>query len=360
MPPMAALISKIPFGQTLEGAPVALYTLRNAGGMEARICDYGGIVVSLKTPDRNGHLDDVVLGFDQLDGYLAPNPYFGAVVGRFANRIAKATFKLEGATYTLAANNGPNALHGGCKGFDKAVWLAAPDNAASAPTLELQYLSKDGEEGYPGNLQVKAVYALTADNGLRLDLTATTDKSTVLNLTQHSYFNLAGKGDVLGHHVQIDADRLTPVDASLIPTGELRPVADTPFDFRQPTAIGARIEQDDEQLQRGRGYDHNFVLNHPIGRLDVIARVTEPVTGRVMEVLTTQPGVQLYTGNFLDGNIKGKGGQVYHKRSGFCLEAQHFPDSPNQPKFPSVTLKPGEVYRHTVIFRFPHPSSHHG
>jgi aldose 1-epimerase len=357
---MVALISQIPFGLTGEGAPVTLYTLRNATGIETRICDYGGIVVSLKTPDRNGHLDDVVLGFDHLDGYLAPNPYFGAIVGRFANRIAKATFTLEGVTYPLAANNGPNALHGGRKGFDKAVWQAAPTGTASAPTLELRYLSKDGEEGYPGNLHVNAVYSLTADNGLRLDLTATTDKSTILNLTQHSYFNLAGKGDVLGHQVQIEADRFTPVDSSLIPTGELRPVAGTPFDFRLATAIGLRIEQDDEQLLLGHGYDHNFILNHPMGRLDVVARVSEPVSGRVLEVLTTQPGVQLYTGNSLDGKIKGKGGQVYHKRSGFCLEAQHFPDSPNQPKFPSVMLKPGEVYRHTVIFRFPQPSSHHG
>jgi len=357
---MEALISRSPFGHTLEGAPVDLYTLRNPGGIEARICNYGGIVVSLKTPDRDGHLDDVVLGFDQLDGYLGLNPYFGALVGRICNRVAKATFTLEGATHTLAANNGPNALHGGRKGFDKMVWQATLTGTAAAPALELHFLSKDGEEGYPGNLLVKAAYGLTADHGLRLDFTATTDKSTVLNLTQHSYFNLAGKGDILGHRVQIDADRFTPVDSSLIPIGELRTVAGTPFDFRRPTAIGARIEQDDEQLQRGRGYDHNFVLNHPMGRLDVIARVSDPVTGRVLEVLTTQPGVQLYSGNFLDGTIKGKGGQVYHQRSGFCLEAQHFPDSPNHPEFPSVMLRPGEVYRNTVIFRFPHPTSHHG
>jgi len=357
---MEALISQAPFGCTPEGAPVVLYTLRNPGGIEASICDYGGIVVSLKTPDRDGHLDDVVLGFNDLDGYLALNPFFGALVGRCCNRIAKAAFTLEGATYTLAANNGPNALHGGRRGFDKVIWQAAPANAASAPALELDYLSKDGEEGYPGNLVVKAVYRLTDDNGLRLDLTATTDKTTIVNLTQHTYFNLAGKGHILGHQVQIDADRFTPVDSTLIPTGELRPVTGTPFDFRGSTAIGARIEQDDEQLRRGRGYDHNFVLNHPIGRLDVIARVSEPVSGRTLEVLTTEPGVQFYTGNFLDGTIKGKGGQVYYRRSGFCLEAQHFPDSPNHPEFPSITLKPGEIYRNTIIFRFPRPSSHHG
>jgi aldose 1-epimerase len=360
MPAMEALISHVPFGRTLEGAPVNLFTLRNAGGIEARICNYGGIVVSLKTPDRDGHLDDVVLGFDHLDGYLALCPYFGALVGRYCNRIAKATFSLEGATYTLAANNGPNALHGGRKGFDKAVWQAALTGTASAPALELHYLSKDDEEGYPGNLHVKAVYCLTDDNGLRLDLTATTDKTTIVNLTQHPYFNLVGKGEILGHQLWIDADRFTPVDSALVPTGELRPVAGTPFDFRRPTAIGARIEQDDEQLQRGHGYDHNFVLNHPMGRLDVIARVSEPVTGRVLEVLTTEPGLQFYTGNSLDGTIKGKGGQVYHKRSGFCLEAQHFPDSPNHQEFPSVVLRPGEVYRNTSVFRFPHPSSHHG
>jgi aldose 1-epimerase len=353
---MEARISHVPFGHTLEGVPVDLYTLRNAGGIEAQICNYGGIIVSLKTPDRDGHLDDIVLGFDHLDGYLAPNPYFGALVGRFCNRIAKAAFTLEGATFALAANNGPNALHGGRKGFDKEVWQAALTSTASTPALELHYLSKDGEEGYPGNLHVKAVYCLTSDNGLRLDLTATTDKTTIVNLTQHSYFNLACKGDILGHQVQIDADRFTLVDGSLIPTGELRTVAGTPFDFHRPTAVGIRIEQDDEQLQRGRGYDHNFVLNHPMGRLDVIARVSEPVTGRVLEVLTTQPGVQLYSGNFLDGTIKGKGEQVYYKRSGFCLEAQHFPDSPNHPEFPSVTLRPGEVYRNTTIFRFPRPS----
>jgi aldose 1-epimerase len=357
---MEAQISQTSFGKTPDDTPVDIYTLRGAGGMEARICNYGGILVSLKVPDRAGHLDDVVLGFDDLEGYLTHSPYFGALVGRYGNRVAKAAFTLEGVTYTLAANNGPNSLHGGRKGFDKVVWQAARIHTASGPALELNYLSQDGEEGFPGNLRVKAVYALTADHGLHLDFTATTDKTTVVNLTQHTYFNLAGKGDVLGHQVQIDADRFTPVDSTLIPTGELQPVAGTPFDFRQPAAIGARIEQHDEQLQRGHGYDHNFVLNHPAGRLDVVARVSEPVTGRVLEVLTTEPGVQFYTGNHLVESLKGKGGQVYHPRSGFCLEAQHFPDSPNHPAFPSVTLPAGAAYRSTIVFKFSTQSPHHG
>ena len=357
---METLISQAPFGSMPDGSTVDIFTLRKPGGIEARISNYGGILVSLKTPNRDGHLEDVVLGYDHLDGYLAFSSYFGAIVGRFANRIAKATFKLEGVTYTLAANNGPNSLHGGLKGFDKKVWQAAQTGTSSTPALTLNYLSKDGEEGYPGNLSVKAVYSLTDDHGLRLDFTAATDKTTVLNLSQHTYFNLAGKGDILGHQVQIEADRFTPVDGALIPTGELRPVAGTPFDFHQPTAIGARIEQDDEQLKRGQGYDHNYVLNHPPGRLDVIARVTEPVTGRVLEVLTTEPGVQFYSGNFIKDGIKGKGGRVYNRRTGFCFEAQHFPDSPNQPAFPTVTLKPGQAYRNTIIFRFPSPASRHG
>jgi aldose 1-epimerase len=357
---MNALISRASFGKSPDGAPVDIFTLRNAGGIEARLCNYGGIIVSLKAPDRAGNLADVTLGYDDLEGYLAANPFFGTLVGRYANRIAKARFTLEGVTYALAANNGPNALHGGLKGFDKVLWQVARSAAAPDPTLELSYLSKDGEEGYPGNLNVKAVYRLTADNTLRLDFTASTDKTTVVNLTQHAYFNLAGAGDILGHQVYIDADRFTPVDDTLIPTGELRPVAGTPLDFRRPTAIGARIELDDEQLKRGNGYDHNFVLNHPAGRLDVVARVSEPATGRVLELLTTEPGLQLYTGNFLDGSIRGKGGQVYRRRSGLCLEAQHFPDSPNQPAFPSTVLKPGQVYRNTIAFRLSCAPPAHG
>ncbi len=345
-------ITRASFGKTLDGVSVDLFTLRNVNGLEARITNYGGIVVSLTTPDRRGRMGDLVLGYDNLDGYLAKSPYFGALIGRYGNRIAKGKFTLNGVTYSLAINNGPNSLHGGRIGFDKAVWQARPKQGAMGPTLELTYLSQDGEEGYPGELRVTASYTLTADNELCLEITAVTDKDTVVNLTQHSYFNLAGEGDVLGHQLYIDADRIVPVDATLIPTGQLRPVAGTPFDFRQPTAIGSRIDQNDEQLKLANGYDHTFVLNHPAGRLDLAARVTEPATGRVLEVLTTEPGVQLYTGNFLDGTIRGKVGRVYQRRHAFCLEAQHFPDSPNQPDFPSVVLKPGQVYRHTTVFKF--------
>ncbi len=344
-------ITRAPFGKTRDGKRVDIFTLRNLNGVEARICNYGGIIVSLKAPDRDGHIGDVVLGYDNLDGYLTNSPYFGALIGRYGNRIARGKFTLDDVTYKLATNNYPNALHGGLKGFDKVVWRAKIIQSDAGPALELTYLSKDGEEGYPGNLKVKAVYTLMADNGLRLEYTATTDKDTVLNLTQHSYFNLAGHGDVLGHKVFIDADRFTPVDETLIPTGELRPVEDTPFDFLEPTAIGARIQQDDRQLKFGMGYDHNFVLNHPRGRLDVIAQVSEPATGRVLEVLSTEPGLQFYTGNFLDGTITGKGGQVYNFRNAFCMEPQHFPNSPNQSDFPSTALRPGQVYHNTIIFR---------
>jgi aldose 1-epimerase len=345
-------ISKGPFGVTKEGVAVDLYTLRR-GDIEARITNYGGIVTSLLTPDRDGKHGDVVLGYDHLEGYLKSSPYFGALVGRFGNRIAGGKFSLNGVTYKLPANNGPNCLHGGLTGFDKVVWQARA--IESEPALELSYLSRDGEEGFPGNLSVRAVYSLTADNGLRLDYTATTDKDTVLNLTQHTYFNLAGKGDVLAHEVFIDADHFTAVDENLIPTGELRPVAGTPFDFRKQTPIGARINQDDAQLNLGHGYDHNFALNHPTGRLDVIARAFDPSSGRILEASSTEPGMQFYTGNHLNGSIFGKGGWAYQARNGFCFEAQHYPDSPNQPSFPSVVLKPGETYRSTIIYRFPRP-----
>jgi aldose 1-epimerase len=341
-----------PFGHTADGTPVMLYTLRNQNGAEAQILNYGGLVVSLKVPDRKGHMDDVVLGYDNLAGYLKETPYFGALIGRYGNRIAKGKFTLNGQTYSLATNNFPNALHGGVKGFDKVVWQAKILASRGAPSLELQYTSNDGEEGYPGNLSVTAIYTLTEDNALRLDYTATTDKDTVLNLTQHSYFNLAGKGDILNHQVMIPADKFTPVDSTLIPTGELRPVEGTPFDFRKPTAIGARIQQEDEQLKFGGGYDHNWVINKEPGYLGVMARVYEPTSGRVLEVLSTEPGLQFYTGNFLDGKITGKGGWVYQHRNGFCMEPQHFPDSPNQPNFPSVVLKPGQVYHNTIIYRF--------
>ncbi len=345
-------ISKQPFGKTADGTPVDLYTLCNAKGMEAKICNYGGIVVSLKVPDRNGQFGDVVLGYDTLDGYLKQSPYFGCLVGRYGNRIAKGKFTLSGAVYTLVTNNGPNALHGGTKGFDKVVWEAKPMQTKQGPALELRYVSKDGEEGYPGTLIVTARYTLTEDNGLRLEYTATTDKDTVVNLTQHTYFNLAGKGDILGHVVMMPADRFTPVDETLIPTGELRPVKGTPFDFNTPTAIGARIKQEDQQLKFGGGYDHNWVFNKRIGDLTVMACVSDPSTGRVLEVLSTEPGLQFYTGNFLDGTLTGKGGRVYNFRNAFCMEPQHYPDSPNQPNFPSVVLKPGQTYKNTIVYRF--------
>ena len=339
------------FGKTPAGETVELYTLRNAKGAEADVSTYGGVLVSLKVPDRAGVAGDVVLGFDDLEGYLKPEPYFGAIVGRYGNRIAHGAFTLDGVKYTLARNDGENSLHGGNRGFDKVLWKA---KAGSGASVELTYLSKDGEEGYPGNLSVTVVYTLTDNNELKIDYTATTDKDTVLNLTNHSYFNLAGQGegDILAHQVTINADRFTPVDKGLIPTGELRSVEGTPFDFRQPHAIGERINAPDEQLKFARGYDQNFVLNRSGDGMVLAARVTEAKSGRVMEVLTTQPGLQFYTGNFLDGTIHGKGGKVYGPRSAFCMETQHFPDSPNHPDFPTVVLKPGSQYRETTIYRF--------
>jgi len=340
------------FGHLPDGRPVTLYTLVNNKGARADIMNYGGIVVRLYMPDRNGHYDDVVLGYDHLEGYLTNNPYFGAIVGRYANRIAKGRFVLDGKVYQLATNDGPNHLHGGIKGFDKRLWKARPFMSADGPALELKYFSRDGEEGYPGNLQVTAVYTLTDENELRLDFTAVTDKPTIVNLSHHSYFNLACEGTILDHQVMIVADAFTPVDATLIPTGEIRPVEGTPFDFRKPTPIGARIHEDDIQLKYGRGYDHNWVIRKPLGTLGLMARVYEPKTGRIMEVLSTEPGLQFYTGNFLDGTIVGKGGRRYVHRSGFCMEPQHYPDSPNKPHFPSVVLRPGQVYRNTIIYRF--------
>jgi aldose 1-epimerase len=347
-----AQVRKQAFGKTAEGTPVDLYTLANRQGMEAAITNYGGIVVSLKTPDRTGKPADVVLGFDTLEGYLQRHPYFGAIIGRYGNRIARGTFSLNGVTYKLARNNGENHLHGGIKGFDKVVWKAKEVTDAEGPGVVLSYLSKDGEEGYPGNLLVQVIYTLTDSNELRIDYTASSDKDTIVNLTNHSYFNLAGEGDILNHQVLLLADRFTPIDTGLIPTGELRSVKGTPFDFTRLTAIGARINQREEQLQNGRGYDHNFVLNSGGGKLAPAAEVFEPKTGRVLEVSTTEPGVQFYTGNFLDGTIRGKGGRPYAQRSGFCLETQHFPDSPNKPKFPPVVLRKGGDYRSTTVFKF--------
>jgi aldose 1-epimerase len=347
-----------PFGNTSDGHAVDLFVLTGAQGMQVSITNYGGIVTSLIVPDRKGNLADVVLGFESLDGYLAGHPFFGCIVGRYANRIAKGTFTLEGKKYTLAKNNGENHLHGGNRGFDKMVWKAEATAGKAGPTLRLSRTSPDGEEGYPGNLALTVTYTLTKDNALRIDYAATTDKPTPINLTNHSYFNLAGagNGDILGHEITINADRFTPVDGGLIPTGELQSVEGTPFDFRKPVAIGARIGQDDEQLRLGKGYDHNFVLNRKDpgkgGEPLLAARAYEPTTGRVLEVLTTEPGIQLYCGNFLDGSHKGKGGKAYKHRYGFCLETQHFPDSPNQPSFPTTILRPGETFKSTTIYRF--------
>jgi aldose 1-epimerase len=353
-PTPSGTISQAPFGNTPDGTPVAIYTLRNSKGMEARIMTYGGIVVSLKVPDKNGKLGDVVLGYDDLDGYLKATPYFGALIGRYGNRIGGAKFTLEGKTYTLATNNGPNSLHGGLKGFDKVVWKATSLVTADGPALQLTYFSKDGEEGFPGNLKVTAVYTLTDNNELRLDFTATTDKPTVCNLTHHSYFNLAGQGngDILGHEVYINSDKTTPVDKELITTGKFASVDGTPFDFRKPTTIGARINDPDTQLQYGPGYDHNWVINKPMGKLGLQARVYEPTSGRVMEVFSTEPGLQFYTGNSLDGSITGKGGKVYQRRTGFCMEPQHYPDSPNKPMFPTTELKPDQAFQNTIIYKF--------
>jgi aldose 1-epimerase len=342
------------FGKTKEGQAVELYTLTNRSGVEAKITTYGGTVVSLKVPDRAGKFEDVVLGFDDIEGYQKSTAYFGALIGRYGNRIAKGRFTLNGVEYKLATNNGENHLHGGVRGFDKVVWNARPLKAANGSALELTYLSKDGEEGYPGNLSVRVVYTLTDKNELRIDYSATTDKDTVVNLTHHSYFNLAGhgNGDILGHQLTINADRFTPTDAGAIPTGELRAVKGTPFDFTQATAIGAHIGEDEEQLKLGKGYDHNFVVNGQAGKLRHAAKVVEPTSGRVMEVWTTEPGMQFYTGNYLDGGDVGKGGKVYKHRYGFCLETQHYPDAPNRPSFPSTTLKKGGRYQATTVYIF--------
>jgi aldose 1-epimerase len=343
------------FGKDSTGAPVQIYTLKNAKGMEIQITPYGATLVSVKVPDRAGNVADVVLGFDSLEGYTqtpAP-PYFGATIGRYGNRIAAGKFTLDGTTYTLAINNGKNSLHGGTRGFDKVIWTAKPASTADTSSIELTYLSKDGEEGYPGNLNVTVTYTLTANNEIRIHYTAVTDKDTVFNPTNHSYFNLAGhdSGDILGHVVTINADRYTPVDAGLIPTGELRKVEATPFDFRQPHAVGERINAADQQLKFGGGYDHNWVLNRATG-LEFAARVLDPKSGRVLEAFTTEPGLQFYTSNFLDGSFHGKGGKPYNYRAALTLETQHYPDSPNHPDFPSTVLKPGQLFDSTTVFRF--------
>ena len=347
-------IERKAWGTSPEGQAVELFTLSREGAPTVAVTSRGAYIVSILAPDREGKTVDVVLGYADSEGYVGDTGYLGAVVGRYANRIARGAFTLDGESYTLARNNGPNHLHGGPEGFHRKVWSVRVVPGAQGDALELTCVSPDGEEGYPGTLTATVVYSLTADGGLRLDYSATTDAPTVLNLTNHAYFNLAGEGsgDVLGHEMQIEADAFTPVDETLIPTGELRPVEGTPLDFRQPVAIGARIDDPYPQIQNGGGYDHNFVIRGEAGTLRPAARVVDPGSGRVLEVLTTEPGMQLYTGNFLDGTIVGKSGRPYDKRGAFCLETQHFPDSPNQPDFPSVVLRPEETYEQTTVFRF--------
>jgi aldose 1-epimerase len=342
------------FGTTKDRAEVSLYTLTNSNGLEISITNYGGIVTRLLIPDRTGEPADVVLGYDALEAYLLDSPYFGSLIGRYGNRIGGARFTLDGVEYSLAANNGENHLHGGLRGFDKVVWSGEPYSTADEVGVRLRYVSEDGEEGYPGRLSVAVTYALTDANELRIEYAAETDKATIVNLTHHGYFNLAGhaSGDVLGHELMLNARRFTPIDAGLIPTGELKDVAGTPMDFLAPTTVGARIDQDDEQLRFAGGYDHNFALDDYDGSLRLAARVREPLSGRVMEVYTTEPGIQFYSGNFLDGSNIGKGDVAYEHRTGFCLETQHFPDSPNKPHFPSTVLRPGDTYKSTTIYRF--------
>ncbi|HEY4734977.1 MAG TPA: aldose epimerase family protein [Gemmatimonadaceae bacterium] len=357
-PSMKPAAEPAPFGTLASGQAVQLFTLRNAHGIEVQFTNYGGIITSLKTPDRAGHLSDIVLGYDNLAAYVANSPYFGAIVGRYANRIARGHFTLDGATYTLAVNNGPNSLHGGLRGFDKVVWNARPFQNQEGQGVALDYTSPSGEEGYPGTVHATVTYTLTPDDRLIVDYLATTDKATPINLSQHSYWNLAGNAsrDILGHVLTINADAITPVDSTLIPTGEIEPVQGTPFDFRTPTAIGARVDQRaNTQIRYGNGYDHNWVLNRGGAASDALvfaARVVEPASGRTMDISTTEPGLQFYSGNFLDGTITGKGGAVYRFRYGLALETQHYPDSPNHSNFPSTILRPGEQYRSRTVFKF--------
>ncbi len=353
---MKANITKTAWGALPDGTTVDLFTLTNKNGLEAKISNYGGIVVSLFTPDMNGKMEDIVLGFDSLDEYVKDTPYFGSIVGRYGNRIAKGRFELKGKTYNLAKNDGENHLHGGLKGFDKVVWEAVPDTSSGEASLNLTYVSPDGEEGYPGNLEVRVVYTLTNQDELKITYFATTDKQTPVNLTHHGYFNLTGgaKRDILAHELSINASGFLPVDSGLIPTGELRALNGTPFNFKTPKPIGNDINFDDIQLKLGLGYDHTWVLsNHkPIGEVGLAATLLDPESGRYMEVWTTEPGIQFYSGNFLHGKYKGKGGVVYQDRWGLCLETQHFPDSPNRLIFPSTILVPGDHYSSTTIYKF--------
>jgi aldose 1-epimerase len=352
--PAATHIERKPFGRTPGGEAVELFTLSRPGAPTVAITNYGGYVVRVLAPDRAGRYADVVLGYEDLAGYLGDTSYLGSLIGRYANRIARGRFTLGGSAFALATNNGPNHLHGGNVGFGKRAWRAAIVSGPEAEALELRLTSPDGDEGYPGTLEVTVVYSLTADGGLRIDYSATSDRDTIVNLTNHSHFNLAGEGsgDVLGHELAIEADEFTPVDATLIPTGERRPVEGTPLDFRKAAAIGARIADAYEQLKVGGGYDHNFVLRGAVGTLRRAARVVEPKSGRVLEVLTTEPGLQFYSGNFLDGSVVGKSGKAYAHRGAFCLEAQLFPDSPNRPEFPSAVLRRGATYTQTTVYRF--------
>lgn len=348
-----AMIEKKPFGQ-VDGQNVDLYVLTNANGLKASITNYGGIMTSLVVPDKNGTMEDILLGYDNVAAYVKETPYFNALIGRYGNRIGKAKFTLDGKTYTLAANNDENALHGGIKGFDKVIWTAEGIKTDCGVGVKLAYLSKDMEEGYPGNLMVNVTYMLTNNNELTIEYKAMTDKATVCNLTNHNYYNLTGnaKDSILNHVLTLNADKFTPVDAGLIPTGELRPVKGTPMDFTRPFAIGARVNEADEQIKFGGGYDHNWVLNKKGSEMSLAATLHEPVSGRVMEVWTEEPGIQFYSGNFLDGTITGKGGVVYKQRWGMCLETQHFPDSPNKPHFPTTTLRPGELYQTKTVHKF--------
>ncbi len=343
------------FGVTPNGDSVTQYILSNKNGLEVRIINYGGIVTNIMFPDKNGIVEDVVLGYDNLDDYIKATPYFGAIVGRYGNRIAKGKFSLNGEEYTLAVNNGENHLHGGLKGFDKVIWDAEPFINPESAGVKLHYLSEDMEEGYPGNLDVQVVYTIHEDNTIEINYSATTDKTTVVNITQHSYFNLTGnaKGDILGHEVMIKSNSMVPVDAGLIPTGVFLPVSGTPFDFNQLTTVGDRINNPDEQLKLGGGYDHCWVLDKPVeDALDWVVKAVDPTSGRVFELATTEPAVQFYTGNFLDGTLTGKYGVVYNQRYGMCFEPEHYPDSPNHPDFPSVVLNPEEEYNTTTIWKF--------
>jgi aldose 1-epimerase len=352
---MAGSIEKTPFGTLPDGTAVELYTLSNGQNMSVGILTYGGVVQAINVPDRDGNLANVALGFAKLDDYLTKSPYFGNITGRYANRIAKGQFTLEGTAYELATNNGPNALHGGVSGFDKMLWSATEVNGPDGVGVALTYTSPDGEEGYPGTLATKVTYTVTEANELKIEYEATTDKTTIVNLTNHTYFNLAGEGSgtILDHELTLNASAFTPVDETLIPTGEIAKVQGGPMDFTTPTRIGERIREGDKQLVFGRGYDHNWVLDKPEpGSLSLAARLSEPTTGRVMEVKTTEPGIQFYAGNFLDGSLVGTGGKMYRQSDGLCLETQHFPDSPNQASFPSTVLNPGEVYKTTTVYAF--------